>query len=257
MTAPALCAESESWRLNDKAYWRGYVGDTGDILTSPARWEKPGWIKASLVIGMTLGLFVYDEDIREWVQENRTDSIDSVASYAKPLGDGRYILPPVLALYLYGHASEDTKARRAAMLSLESAAVTGLFTQALKFSLHRHRPSAGDPYDTFDGPSFSTKNLSFPSGHSSLAWSVLTVVAVEYGEIPLVAPISYGIASLVALSRINDNAHWASDAFFGSAMGYFTARAVINSHDGGKTPNPVVLPSFEAGSAGLRLVYGF
>jgi len=39
--------------------------------------------------------------------------------------------------------------------------------------------------------------------------------------------LAYGIATLTALSRVNDNAHWASDIFFGAVIGYFTAKAII------------------------------
>jgi membrane-associated phospholipid phosphatase len=44
--------------------------------------------------------------------------------------------------------------------------------------------------------------------------------------------LAYGIATLTALSRVNDNAHWASDVFFGAIIGYFTAKAIMALNNG-------------------------
>lgn len=249
--------KDDYWRVGNKEYWKGYIRDTGSVLTAPARWERSDWIRASLVVGTTAGLFFLDEEIKEWAQEERNGVTDGIASVAKPFGDPRYVLPPVAALYLYGHVADEPRSRRAALLSLESMAVTGLFTQALKFSFGRHRPSSGDPPDTFDGPGISGKNLAFPSGHSSFAWSVMTVIAHEYRDKPAVPPLAYGIATLTALSRVNDNAHWASDAFFGSALGYFTARAIISIHEGDKDSRVALLPLTDGDRTGLILFHEF
>lgn len=213
-------------KLN-RDYFEGYVSDIKSILTSPSHWQRSDWIKASLIAGITAGLYTQDQKIQNWVQENRSSASDRISKFAKPFGDGRYTLPGLGALYLYGHFFEDEKAQRTALLSLESFVVSGLFIQVMKFVGHRHRPSSGDPYNIWDGPSFSTSNLSFPSGHSSSAFAIATVIASEYGDKAFVPPLVYGIATLTALSRINDNAHWASDVFFGAVIGYFTAKAII------------------------------
>jgi hypothetical protein len=60
---------------------------------------------------------------------------------------------------------------------------------------------------------------------------VATIIASEYSESKIVAPLAYGIATLTAWSRVNDNAHWYSDAFLGSAIGYYTAKSLLHLHD--------------------------
>jgi hypothetical protein len=89
--------------ITDKDYWQGYISDTKSILTSPSRWEKSDWLTASLVMGTTLCLYVFDEDIRDFAQDNRSDTSDDIASFMKVFGDYRYILPPLGILYIYGH----------------------------------------------------------------------------------------------------------------------------------------------------------
>ena len=217
---------SKELKLNGD-YFEGYISDIKNILISPSGWERSDWIKASLITGITAGLYTQDQKIQDWVQQNRSSVSDKISEFAKPFGDGRYTLPGLGALYLYGHFFENQKAQRTALLSLESFVVSGIIVQAIKFIGHRHRPSSGNPYNAWDGPGFSTSNLSFPSGHSSSAFAIATVIASEYPDKAFVTPLAYGIATLTALSRVNDNAHWVSDVFFGAIIGYFTAKAII------------------------------
>ncbi len=214
----------------DKDYWSGYLEDTKSILTSPKNWEKDDWIKASFILGITGGLYTQDQKIKDYSQENRNTTSDRIARFAKPFGDGRYTLPPLALFYLYGRFYDNEKGENIALLSLESFVVSGVFTSLIKCTWHRHRPNTGNLYNTWDGPSFSSLNLSFPSGHSSSVFAIATVLAEEYKGI--VPPLAYSIATLTALSRVNDNAHWASDVFFGSCLGYFTAKAIVGLKKG-------------------------
>jgi len=224
-----LIGGSEAYGVElNRDYFKGYFLDTKSILTLSS-WERKDWIKVGLITGITAGLYHFDSKIQEWVQENRNNTSDKIANFAKPFGDGKYTLPPLCVFYFYGHFFEDKKAKRVSLLSLESFVVSGIFTQGIKFTGHRHRPSTGDSYNTWDGPSFSKSNLSFPSGHSSSAFSIASVIATEYDN-RFIPPLAYGIATLTALSRVNDNAHWPSDVFFGSCLGYFTAKGIVALH---------------------------
>jgi hypothetical protein len=62
------------------------------------------------------------------------------------------------------------------------------------------------------------------------AFSCATILAEEWKDLPGAAPVSYGVASLVALERINDNAHWASDVFTAAVLGYGVSQAVERLH---------------------------
>lgn len=58
------------------------------------------------------------------------------------------------------------------------------------------------------------------------------------------------------MSRIHDNAHWASDVFIGSAVGYYFAKAIVKRHTCEDTKlsfGPAVLPG---GITGIKLRYG-
>ncbi|GAG36228.1 unnamed protein product, partial [marine sediment metagenome] len=79
----------------------------------------------------------------------------------------------------------------------------------------------------------------------------------EYSDIEVIPPLAYGLATLTALSRVNDDAHWSSDVFFSSALSYFTAKAIIRRHKKGKGNNLIVLPLIDSKYTGLLLSYQF
>ena len=220
----------DSTRL-DSHYLAGILHDTGRITVSPLHWSGGDYLTAGGLLLAGTALYTRDSRIRDRAQRWRGGFSDDISRAVKPFGDGRYTLPALGALYLYGRLGSDFKASGTALLGVESFAVAGLFTGALKDLAHRHRPSSGDPYDSWDGPALSVENQSFPSGHSSAAFAVMTVIAKQYGNHRWVPPLAYGIATLTALSRVNDNAHWSSDVLFGSAIGFFTARAVLHCHE--------------------------
>ncbi len=243
--------------ISDKDYWKGYVSDTKSIITSPLRWQGSDWLTATLVTGTTFCLYIFDEDIRDFAQDNQSDTSHDIASFMKVFGDGRYTLPSLGLLYVYGHYKENKRALRTALLGLESFIISGVFTQVIKFTGHRHRPGSEDSSHRWDGPGLSFSNLSFPSGHSQTTFSIATVIASEYNEYGFIPPLAYGIATLSALSRVYDNDHWTSDVFFGSALGYFTAKEIIRLHDSKKRKNLILLPIIDNSKTGLLITYKF
>jgi len=235
----------------DRDYFKSYYTDTVHILSSPLRWDKTDWFTAAAVVGVAAGLYAYDSDIQVWSQKNRNDTTDRIANIFTPFGNGLYTVPALGLFYAYGYAADDSKARKTALLGIESFIVSSAFTGVLKFATHRPRPSDGGRYDQWDGPSFSGSNLSFPSEHTSSAFAIATVLANEYNDNIFVGTLAYSVATMVALSRVNDNEHWSSDVFFGAAIGYFTAKTITALHKPKK--NILIIPSTDGKGASLSL----
>ncbi len=209
-------------------YFMGYLTDTGNILTSPARWSRSDWLEASLVTGIAVGLYTQDDHLQRWVQKHKNAATSNLSDDAKKI----YLLsyPALVGLGAYGYLGPDTKAKTTFLLSAESFVITGAFVQVLKHTTGRHRPYTGDPHDTWSfGYTGNGSYQSFPSGDASAAFSIATVVATEYDNM-IVPPLVYGVATLIALERVHNNAHWSSDVFAASAIGYFTGKAVVASH---------------------------
>ncbi len=115
---------------------------------------------------------------------------------------------------------------------LLSSAVTGV----LKATLGRARPyvvNDTNPHDFKFGGGFSSSDRqSFPSGHTTTAFAAAAAVTSEMRRLHpqsvwYVAPVLYGGATMVGLSRMYHNKHWASDVVLGAAIGTFSGLKVV------------------------------
>lgn len=247
--------KSSSVEFN-REYVTGYWTDTKNILTSPARWDNSDWLEASLIMGTAVGLYTQDDNIKTWVQKNKNTTTSNLAEDTKSLFS--LSLPAVVGLGVYGYVASDDRAKTTFLLSAESFAITGVFVQVLKRSTGRHRPETGDSHDTWSGPVLSGKSgyLSFPSGDPSTAFSIATVVATEYDNM-IIPPLVYGISTLIALERVHNNAHWSSDVFVASVIGYYTGKAVVASHSSGKVNKLSIAPMLDGNDMGVLITYRY
>ncbi len=234
----------------NREYLTGYWSDTKNIMTSPGRWDSSDWTAAAIVAGATAGLFTQDDNIKTWVQKNKTNTSSRLADDAATMYI--YSFPAMAGLGLYGYLAADQKAQSTFLLGAESALVTAAFVQTLKRSTGRHRPYTGDSHDTWSGPTFSGHNdrLSFPSGDASTAFAMASVVASEYDN-PVVPALVYTASTLVAFERVHKNAHWSSDVFLGSAIGYFTGKSIVRYHRDGKEHDLSVIPLMDVRGPGF------
>jgi membrane-associated phospholipid phosphatase len=114
----------------------------------------------------------------------------------------------------------------------------------LKFLTGRQRPNTYDPVSkesepTFHGPGYKPEydidgnkigTTSFPSGHTTVAFAAATVFAMEYRDKPIIPIIAYSAASLIGVSRITENRHWATDVLVGAALGFLSGKQVVNNY---------------------------
>jgi len=216
---------------NKSEYFYGYFKDLKTILSSPLRWDLKNWIYLTIVVILTIVIYSIDPYIQAFAQDNVNNITIIISRDAKLFGSNNFIFVLLASMFICGIIFKDKLIRKTALLGLESLLITALFIQILKFSFHRHRPNTGDSYNIFDGPGLSGENLylSFPSGHASVAFSVLSIIAKEYSHIPIIPPVAYSIATLTAFSRVHDNVHWASDVFFGGVIAYFIAKSIVDS----------------------------
>jgi hypothetical protein len=69
----------------------------------------------------------------------------------------------------------------------------------------------------------------FPSGHTGAAFAMATVFAKEYSEYKAIPIATYSMAGLVAISRMIEHTHWASDILLGGVMGYLCGKQVFEN----------------------------
>ncbi len=134
------------------------------------------------------------------------------------------------AMYFAGRATKNGKAREVGLLGAEALAHSEIVTLVLKSATQRERPLDFHANHS-GGLAFGKGGDSFPSGHASGSFALATVFAYEYGGVHRWVPYaSYGLASLVAASRMSAQKHWASDVFVGGTTGFLIGRYVYKSH---------------------------
>jgi len=119
----------------------------------------------------------------------------------------------------------------------EAVFVADAATLILKGITGRARPVvAGDTNPTnfrfLGGVSRGNARQSFPSGHATSAFAAAAAVTAETGRwwprsTIVVGPLMYGGATMVGLSRMYHNKHWASDVMLGAAIGTFGGWKVV------------------------------
>ena len=241
----------------DRDYFKGIFSDIVYTASSPLIWDRSDWITAGWIAGGT-GMFIaLDEEINSAFKNNRSIYTEKLMDVFEPFGNGAFTVPALATVYFLSHFHENEKAKRTALIATESFLITGLYTSILKYSFGRHRPRTGNSSTSFDGFSTNKNYNSFPSGHTSTAFAIATVVANQYEKIPYIKPISYGIAAMTGLSRINFEAHWASDVFFGAALGYFTAKTLLRLHNNKKGQHFTIYPRADSRGGGIVLSKNF
>jgi membrane-associated phospholipid phosphatase len=145
-----------------------------------------------------------------------------------------FVLSPVvtlgslaLAATVDGHADE---AWKDGLVSLEAAVLAADLNQAVKFTAMRERPFVHALPASSRGAS-ADENLSFYSGHTSLAFSLAvsagTVASMRHRKLaPAVWAAGLSIAAVTGWLRVAADKHYASDVLTGAGFGSLVGFAV-------------------------------
>jgi membrane-associated phospholipid phosphatase len=151
---------------------------------------------------------LYDPQIADALEDPDSELGTGLESGGSPLWSGAV----VGALFVGGRFSGATRFRAASYDWLEAYLVTAGSTELVKEIVTRTRPNGQD-------------DRSFPSGHASNAFALATVAERHYGW--KVGVAAYGVAALVGVSRLRQNAHYLSDVLGGATLGYVVGRTVV------------------------------
>ena len=113
----------------------------------------------------------------------------------------------------------------AVLMMLSEATGLGI-TAGLKQLVKRDRPfvSLKDVYYRKDNS--PTDRYSFPSGHTTTAFSIATSLTLRYPDKPAVIAVSYLYATVIGYGRIYLGVHYPSDVFAGMLIGSGSAALV-------------------------------
>lgn len=168
----------------------------------------------------------FDEDIQNLSQRNQSKASSVIANGLTYVGLGRFQSIALASTTITAFALHNDKLKQTVIIWATSLLMNSIVTDQLKKTFQRHRPNTGDPSNVFDWRGGPGINNSFPSAHTSNAFTTATVFATMYKDKKWVSPVAYTLAAAVGLSRIYKNAHWASDVLAGAAVGFLSAKSI-------------------------------
>jgi len=218
-----------------EATWRSmprdFLHDQKGLWTFPLKLARGHYLVPTVVvIGGTIGLIYADPHVMPYFQKHQKNWDDVNDVFDASITTGEVAALPV-GLLAAGYIRHDDREVNTALLATEAYGDSVVINLAIKAVTRRQRPADIAPNGSFTGTFFNGgkspfKGSSFPSGHSTAVWSVATVVAERYrhrGK-PWVPVLSYTLAVAISCSRITQMAHFPSDVWLGSALGYTIAK---------------------------------
>lgn len=211
--------------------------DAKYLFTRPFHMERKGRIKAAATAGTALALYVLRDSIRDEAQEHRNEDRDEFLQGVRTMGKGAFAPSLALVSYLSSFVTHNNREKETAFLLMESMAFTGLITAAGQFILASERPEDGDDIRFFRSGGHGI------SLDAALAASVVPPLRHQYLKVKpgdgkgrrfwkrTTTSLLYTGAALTAYQRVDQDKHWAPDAFLGMVTGLAVGEALCNAHD--------------------------
>lgn len=224
-----------------------YTNDSTKLHDSGTKNEKKGfkpYIIPSLLITSGTALHfstTFKQNVQDFTQEHLkyNGNIDDYLQFA-----------PVAAVYglqAFGVSGKNNFGNSTAIL-IKTVLLRDFMVTTLKRTTGVSRPSGG--------------NHSFPSGHTSFAFSMAHFMHREYGHRSVWYSVAaYSSAAAVGYMRVAKNAHWISDVVAGAGIGMLCTELIYLTHqykwDNEHLKNFDIFPFSSSDQKGLTLVYHF
>lgn len=241
--------------FNTSNYFRLLTGNLKETITKPLHTTGKDWVNFGKFTIVAVGLHFADKPIQneglKFSQKNT--SLNKISQKISELSGFSGSVIGLAAIGSLGFIIQNEKLINTTLLATQATITGSAITTTVKYLAGRRRPYSYLPSEEakpkFMGPFTRSPrdnsfNNSFPSGHTTVSFAIATVFASEYRDKPIVPVLAYGLATLVGVSRISQNQHWATDVFTGAAIGYLSGKqATKNYHQfskrkaGGKLKN--------------------
>jgi membrane-associated phospholipid phosphatase len=218
------------------------------LLDAQARARDPLFIPRDALIAATfavgtVAMFPLDRHIAERLQNPGTQANRFFRNASKGVEviatPGAYYIGG--SLWLIGRLGRWDRVADLGWHGTEAVLLAESLGYVIKGAAGRTRPFVSNdtkPHDFSFGAGFGAgDHRSFPSGHTYTAFAAAAAVTSETKlwwprSVWVVGPVMYGGATMVGLSRMYHNKHWASDVVMGAAIGTFSGLKVVKyTHD--------------------------
>jgi lipid A 3-O-deacylase len=185
---------------------------------------EPGfWILSAALLATAWRL---DPELRRDDPESGPAGLDALARAGHTLGGRTVMATGLLTTLGLSHAASWPMEPARANRVFAGTVAAGIAVEAIKTTVGRGRPRDADDRYAFQPFTRDNRWLSFPSGHATAGFAVAAALDREY-ELGAWRWLGYGVAGMIAWSRVYEDAHWASDTVAGAITGVAAARTVV------------------------------
>ena len=181
--------------------------------------------------GGALALVVHQRDEKINNSLSNSDGAKTFFTAGKYVGSFPVLLGIGVTTYIVGRSRPSKRARHLGMDLIEGTVLADVSTELIKVAVRRQRPIRDD--------GTRAPGYAFPSGHAAGTFAAATVLQQHLGwkwAVP-----TYTIGTYVAVSRLADDRHWASDVVAGATAGIIVGRSVT-WHGRNFYASPMLLP---------------
>jgi membrane-associated phospholipid phosphatase len=189
---------------------RSVFSDLGSDVRQLATIENGAWLAGT----GALAFAVHENDGLITQEAAGSARLEGFLDSGSPMGNGLLQGGGALGTYIIGRVTHRAAVAVVGSELLRAQVINAVLTQGIKTVADRERPDGG--------------RHSFPSGHTSAAFTSATVLFRRFGW-KAGAP-GYALATYVAGSRLSENAHFLSDVIFGAGVGIVSGRTVTIGH---------------------------
>lgn len=264
----ALLSTAQISLAEESASFPTIVGnDVKYVFTAPARWETEDWKTAGWATLAVVGTAVIaDRPVRDFMcKQSKMSSCPGAGTNAEVKNSTlttienfgqTYALGVMGGFYLVGVISDNEKSVQVSQDLVAASLSSALVNQSIKVIANRSRPRDNQGTGDFKGFTGLNNNSSFPSGHTTEAFTLASVIASHYEE-AWVGVTAYSVAGLVGVARMYHDAHFASDVVASALIGTFVGKSIVKHNSTLRTGKVVLLPMIGPDFAGVQVVGNF
>jgi hypothetical protein len=264
----ALAAMQSAYAAENTSFPAVVADDVKTVFTAPAGWSTEDWKTAGWATLAVVGTAVVaDRPVRDFMcQQSKMSSCPGAGPNAEVTNSAlttienfgqTYALGVMGGFYLAGIVTDNEKSVLVAEDLVAASVASALVNQSLKVVVNRSRPRDNLGNSDFAGYTGLNNNSSFPSGHTTEAFTLASVIAAHYEDETWVGVLSYTTAGLVGAARMYHDAHFASDVVASALIGTYIGKAVVSHNRSLRGNKLVLLPMFGPDMSGVQLVGNF
>lgn len=224
----------------------GAIGFGGNLLEdlslqfrAPFAYARRNPLRFATGAAAVLAMIATDHTTQPALRDLSSKEVQREMEHVSAFGQGTTGLYFVAGIGTIGLLTGSGREKGTSVMLAEALVTSSIWTGAIKAISGRPRPREVTPGENdWEGPEFVGDDgsprqllLSFPSGHSTGAWAMATILAHQYPTHRVIPILAYAGATAMSYSRIAVNAHWLSDVVVGAVIGIGSARTVVSAHE--------------------------